>query len=52
LTGGGHITRKKAVEKAEKEFEVYRANEMKRLESDFDRAIRELEHGRDEPEKF
>ena len=31
------------VEKAEKEFEIYRAREMKALESDFDRAIKALE---------
>jgi hypothetical protein len=30
------------VEKAEREFEIYRAREMKQLESDFDRAVKEL----------
>jgi hypothetical protein len=42
LTGKGHMTHKKAVEKAEKEFELYRAREMRQLESDFDRAVKEL----------
>jgi hypothetical protein len=42
LTGKGKISHKKAVEKAEKEFEVCRAREMRRLESDFDRAVKEL----------
>jgi hypothetical protein len=40
LTDGGKISHKKAVEKAEKEFETYRAREMKQLESDFDRAVK------------
>jgi len=42
LTGKGNITHKQAVEKAEKEFEIYRAREMKQLESDFDRAVKRL----------
>ncbi|MDR1571370.1 MAG: virulence RhuM family protein [Clostridiales Family XIII bacterium] len=42
LADKGKISHKKAVEKAEKEFEVYRAREMRQLESDFDRAVREL----------
>jgi hypothetical protein len=42
LTGKGHISHKKAIEKAEKEFELYRAHEMRQLESDFDRAVKEL----------
>ncbi|MCL1879682.1 MAG: virulence RhuM family protein [Actinomycetia bacterium] len=52
LTGSGSISHKQAIEKAEKEFELYRAREMKQLESDFDRAVRELaqrnEGGEDE----
>ena len=47
LTGKGKISRKQAFEKAEKEFEVYRAREMKQLESDFDRAVRELTQNKD-----
>jgi len=42
LNGKGHISHNKAIEKAEKEFEIYRAREMKQLESDFDRAVKEL----------
>jgi hypothetical protein len=42
LKGKGSISHKQAVEKAEKEFELYRAREMKQLESDFDRAVKEL----------
>jgi hypothetical protein len=35
------ISHKQAIEKAEKEFEFYREREMKPLESDFDRAVKE-----------
>ena len=42
LEGKGNISHKQAIEKAEKEFEIYRAREMKQLESDFDRAIKFL----------
>ena len=42
LAGKGRVSHKQAVEKAEKEFEIYRAREMKQLESDFDRAVKEL----------
>jgi hypothetical protein len=42
LTGKGSISHKLAVEKAEKEFEIYRAREMRQLESDFDRAVKQL----------
>ena len=42
LVGSGNITHKEAIEKAEKEFEIYRAKEMKQLESDFDRAVKLL----------
>lgn len=42
LEGKGNISHKQAVEKAEKEFEIYRAREMKPLESDFDRALKLL----------
>jgi hypothetical protein len=42
LTGKGRISNKQAIAKAEKEFEIYRAREMKQLESDFDRAVKEL----------
>ena len=42
LEGHGTISYKQAIEKAEKEFEAYRAREMRELESDFDRAIKQL----------
>ena len=42
LVGKGNISRKQALEKAEKEFEIYRTREMKQLESDFDRAVKQL----------
>jgi hypothetical protein len=41
--GKGRISHKQAVEKAEKEFEIYRAREMRQLESDFDRAVKLLQ---------
>jgi hypothetical protein len=42
LSGKGGVSHKQAVAKAEKEFELYRAREMAQLESDFDRAVKEL----------
>lgn len=42
LMDGGKISHKQAVAKAEKEFAIYRAQEMKQLESDFDRAVKQL----------
>jgi hypothetical protein len=42
LKGKGKISHEQAIEKAEKEFEIYRAREMKQLESDFDRAVKQL----------
>jgi hypothetical protein len=42
LAGKGQVSHKQAMEKAEKEFAIYRAHEMKQLESDFDRAVKEL----------
>lgn len=42
LQGKGSISRKQALEKARKEFEEYRAREMRELESDFDRAVKQL----------
>lgn len=43
LTGKGKISHKQAIEKAEKEFEIYREREIKQMESDFDRVVRQLE---------
>lgn len=42
LQDSGKISYKQSVEKAEKEFELYWAREMKQLESDFDRAVKLL----------
>ena len=42
LTNKGNVSRRAAIEKAEKEFENYRNREMKQLESDFDKAIKKL----------
>lgn len=42
LTDKGKISHKQAVEKAEKEFEIYRQREMQQLESDFDKAIKKI----------
>lgn len=42
LIGKGSISHKEAIEKAEKEFEIYRKREMDMLESDFDREIKKL----------
>lgn len=42
LTDKGKISHKQAVEKAEKEFEIYRQREMRELESDFDKAIKKI----------
>ena len=42
LIGKGYISHKQAIEKAEKEFEIYRRREMDMLESDFDKEIKRL----------
>ena len=42
LEGKGKISHQEAIEKAEKEFNLYREREMKRLESDFDKMIKLL----------
>ena len=42
LEGGGTISHQEAIEKAEREFEIYREREMRLLESDFDKAVRQL----------
>lgn len=40
LVGNGNISHQQAIEKAEKEFEMYRKREMEMLESDFDKEIK------------
>ncbi|MCM1219955.1 MAG: virulence RhuM family protein [Lachnospiraceae bacterium] len=47
LIGKGNISHKQAVEKAEKEFDIYRKREMELLESDFDREIKRLKNKND-----
>lgn len=42
LEGKGRISHEQAVEKSEKEYEKYRAGAMKRLESDFDLAVKKI----------
>ena len=42
LEGNGTISHQDAIEKAEREFEIYREREMRMLESDFDKAIKML----------
>ena len=42
LEGKGKISHQEAMEKAEKEFEIYRDREMKQLESDFDKMMKML----------
>ncbi len=42
LDNAGKISHKQAVEKARREHEKYRQDEMKRLESDFDKATKKL----------
>ena len=38
----GTVSHRQAIAQAEQEFEIYRAREMKQLESDFDRAVKQL----------
>ncbi len=42
LEGGGSISHQQAQEKAEHEYTIYRQREMNQLESDYDRAVRQL----------
>jgi hypothetical protein len=47
LEGNGTISHKEAMEKAEREFEIYREREMRLLESDFDKAVKQLKNIQD-----
>ena len=40
LMGNGNISHKQAIEKAEKEFEIYRKREIELMESDFDKLLK------------
>lgn len=42
LEGKGKISHQEAIEKAEREFQIYREREMKQLESDFDKMVKML----------
>lgn len=48
LSGKGTISHRQAVEKAEREFEIYRSKQMQELESDFDRMLKSLEQNKGE----
>ena len=55
LEGSGCVSHQQAMDKAEKEFEIYRKREMEQLESDFDKEVKRLKkietgkvRGRDE----
>ena len=42
LEGSGTVSHQEAIEKAEREFEIYREREMRMLVSDFDKAVKRL----------
>ena len=44
LEGTGTVSHQEAIEKAEREFEIYREREMRLLESDFDKAVKRLKN--------
>ena len=44
LEGNGTVSHLEAIEKAEREFEIYREREMRQLESDFDKAVKRLKN--------
>lgn len=51
LIGNGNISHKHAIEKAQKEFEIYRKREMDLLESDFDKEIKRLRDNNNSPQQ-
>jgi len=50
LEGNGTVSHQEAIEKAEREFEIYREREMRLLESDFDKAVKRLKNLNDDPD--
>ena len=50
LEGNGTVSRQEAIEKAEREFEIYREREMRLLESDFDKAVKRLKNLNEDPD--
>ena len=51
LEGTGTVSHQEAIEKAKREFEIYREREMRLLESDFDKAVKRLKNLNDENKK-
>jgi len=51
LEGNGTVSHQEAIEKAEREFEIYREREMRQLESDFDKAVKRLKNKKDKDDK-
>lgn len=51
LEGTGTISHQEAIEKAEREFKIYREREMRMLESDFDKAVKRLMNKADDEDK-
>lgn len=49
LEGKGSVSHKEAIKKAEQEFAIYRQREMAQLESDFDKMVKRLPKGRQNP---
>ena len=49
LEGKGSVSHQEAIEKAEREFNIYRQREMAQLESDFDKMVKRLPKGRQNP---
>ena len=50
LEGNGTVSHQDAIEKAEREFEIYREREMRLLESDFDKAMKRLRNLKNDAE--
>ena len=48
LEGNGNVSHQEVIEKAEREFEIYREREMRMLESDFDKAVKRLKNLNDD----
>ncbi|MBO1362810.1 virulence RhuM family protein [Prevotella sp. A2931] len=51
LEGKGSVSHKEAIEKAEREFAIYRQREMAQLESDFDKMVKRLPKSGQPPAK-
>ena len=50
LEGNGTVSHQEAIEKAGREFEIYREREMRMLESDFDKVVKRLKNLNDDPD--